>query len=181
MIPGNDDAIRSNDVIVKTIGAAAADGRSRWLRQERAKREAEEAERKAAEERQRREAEERARKEAEEQARKEAEERQAEAQAAVTEYDPGRRAGGRAGRARSGGRRDERRAAVSFDAKDVKALRDRTGAGMMDCKRALEESGGDAEKAVEILRVKGQAKAAKRGERAGRPGHRLAATCTPTI
>jgi elongation factor Ts len=54
---------------------------------------------------------------------------------------------------------------VSFDAKDVKALRDRTGAGMMDCKRALEEAGGDTDKAVEILRVKGQAKAAKRGER----------------
>jgi elongation factor Ts len=54
---------------------------------------------------------------------------------------------------------------VSFDAKDVKALRDRTGAGMMDCKRALEEANGEVDKAVEILRVKGQAKAAKRGER----------------
>jgi elongation factor Ts len=54
---------------------------------------------------------------------------------------------------------------VSIAASDVKALRDRTGAGMMECKRALEEAGGEAEKAVEILRVKGQAKAAKRGER----------------
>jgi elongation factor Ts len=52
----------------------------------------------------------------------------------------------------------------------VKALRERTGAGMMECKRALEESGGDAEKAVEILRVRGQAKAAKRGEREATEG-----------
>src|ERR671914_931108 len=55
-------------------------------------------------------------------------------------------------------------------ASDVKALRDRTGAGMMDCKRALEEAGGDVEKAVEILRVKGQAQAAKRGERSASEG-----------
>jgi elongation factor Ts len=48
----------------------------------------------------------------------------------------------------------------------VKALRERTGAGMMECKRALEESGGDIEQAIEVLRVRGQAKAAKRGERA---------------
>ena len=54
---------------------------------------------------------------------------------------------------------------AAFTAKDVKTLRDQTGAGMMDCKRALEESDGDIEKAVEILRVKGQAQAAKRGER----------------
>jgi elongation factor Ts len=59
---------------------------------------------------------------------------------------------------------------VSPSAQDVKALRERTGAGMMECKRALEESGGDAEKAVEILRVKGQAKAAKRGEREAAEG-----------
>jgi elongation factor Ts len=50
-------------------------------------------------------------------------------------------------------------------AKDVKALRDRTGAAMMDCKAALEESGGDMEKAIEVLRVKGQASAAKRSGR----------------
>jgi len=57
-----------------------------------------------------------------------------------------------------------------ISAADVKALRDRTGAGMMDCKGALEEAGGDAERAVEILRVKGQAQAAKRGERAASEG-----------
>jgi elongation factor Ts len=54
---------------------------------------------------------------------------------------------------------------AEISATDVKALRDRTGAAMMDCKAALEESGGDAEKAVEILRVKGQASAAKRSGR----------------
>jgi elongation factor Ts len=59
---------------------------------------------------------------------------------------------------------------VSVSAADVKALRDRTGAGMMECKQALEESGGDAEKAIELLRVKGQAKAAKRGEREAAEG-----------
>lgn len=48
---------------------------------------------------------------------------------------------------------------------DIKQLRERTGAGMVDCKKALEESGGDIEKAVEILRKKGIAKAAKRSER----------------
>jgi elongation factor Ts len=52
----------------------------------------------------------------------------------------------------------------------VKALRDRTGAGMMDCKSALEEAGGDVERAVEILRVRGQAKAARRGERTASEG-----------
>jgi len=55
-------------------------------------------------------------------------------------------------------------------AKDVKELRERTGAGMMDCKAALTEAGGDMEKAIELLRVKGQAKAAKRGERAASEG-----------
>ena len=59
---------------------------------------------------------------------------------------------------------------AEFTAADVKALRDQTGAGMMDCKRALEEADGDIEKAVEILRVKGQAQAAKRGERVASEG-----------
>jgi elongation factor Ts len=54
-------------------------------------------------------------------------------------------------------------AAVS--AADVKALRERTGAAMMDCKAALTEAGGDMEKAIELLRVKGQASAAKRSGR----------------
>ena len=50
-----------------------------------------------------------------------------------------------------------------FTAADVKKLRELTGAGMMDCKKALDEADGDFDKAVELLRVKGEAKAAKRG------------------
>jgi elongation factor Ts len=52
---------------------------------------------------------------------------------------------------------------ANFSAADVKKLRELTGAGMMDCKKALEETDGDFDKAVEVLRVKGAAKAAKRG------------------
>ena len=59
---------------------------------------------------------------------------------------------------------------VEISAKDVKALRDRTGAGMMDCKAALTEAGGDVDKAIEILRVKGQAQAAKRSGRVATEG-----------
>jgi len=50
-------------------------------------------------------------------------------------------------------------------AEEVKKLRDATGAGMMDCKKALEESGGDMDKAVDYLRKKGAATAAKRAGR----------------
>jgi elongation factor Ts len=52
---------------------------------------------------------------------------------------------------------------MAFTAADVKKLREMTGAGMMDCKKALDETEGDFESAVELLRVKGAAKAAKRG------------------
>ncbi len=59
---------------------------------------------------------------------------------------------------------------MAITADMVKQLRDKTGAGMMDCKAALTEAGGDAEKALEILRKKGQATAAKRAGRATREG-----------
>ena len=59
---------------------------------------------------------------------------------------------------------------MAASAADVKALRERTGAGMMDCKRALEEAGGELEKAIDILRVKGQASAQKRAGRAASEG-----------
>ena len=60
---------------------------------------------------------------------------------------------------------------ATITATEVKNLRDATGAGMMDCKKALTEAAGDFDKAVEILRVSGQAKAAKRGaERAATNG-----------
>jgi elongation factor Ts len=59
---------------------------------------------------------------------------------------------------------------VSVTAADVKALRDQTGAAMMDCKAALTESEGDVDRAIEILRVKGQASAAKRAGRGTNEG-----------
>jgi elongation factor Ts len=52
---------------------------------------------------------------------------------------------------------------ANFTAADVKKLRELTAAGMMDCKKALTETDGDFDKAVELLRVKGAAKAAARG------------------
>lgn len=59
---------------------------------------------------------------------------------------------------------------MTISAKDVKELRDKTAAGMMDCKKALEESGGDMEKAIDLLRAKGAAKAAKRAEKSANEG-----------
>jgi elongation factor Ts len=61
-------------------------------------------------------------------------------------------------------------ASVTISPKDVSELRARTGAGMMDCKRALEESAGDMDKAAEILRKKGIAKAEKRVGRVASQG-----------
>ncbi len=55
---------------------------------------------------------------------------------------------------------------ANYTAADVKRLREITGSGMMDCKKALEESGGDLEKAVELLRIKGAKDVGKRAERA---------------
>ena len=59
---------------------------------------------------------------------------------------------------------------MSISAKDVKALRDRTGAGMMDCKKALTETSGDIEAAIDLLRARGAAKAAKRAEKSANEG-----------
>src|SRR5487761_1853662 len=59
---------------------------------------------------------------------------------------------------------------MAITAEAVKELRERTGAGMMDCKRALEETGGDMEKAVAQLREKGLAAAAKKAGRDAREG-----------
>jgi elongation factor Ts len=61
-------------------------------------------------------------------------------------------------------------ASTTVSPKNVSDLRARTGAGMMDCKRALEESGGDMEKASEILRKKGIAKAEKRSGKTASQG-----------
>ena len=59
---------------------------------------------------------------------------------------------------------------MSIDAKTVKVLREKTGAGMMDCKRALVETKGNLEKAVEALRKAGVAKAEKKGSRSAKEG-----------
>jgi elongation factor Ts len=60
--------------------------------------------------------------------------------------------------------------AVEISAKDVKALRERTGAGMMDCKKALTEAGGEIERAIEILRVRQGKKVQDLGERVATEG-----------
>ncbi len=59
---------------------------------------------------------------------------------------------------------------MAFTAKDVQALRDKTGVGMMDCKKALVEADGDMDKAVELLREKGLASAAKKSSRVAAEG-----------
>ena len=59
---------------------------------------------------------------------------------------------------------------MSFTAQDVKTLRERTGCGMMDCKTALTETNGDMDKAVDYLREKGMAKAAKKAGRIAAEG-----------
>lgn len=59
---------------------------------------------------------------------------------------------------------------MDITAEQVKDLRERTGIGMMECKRALEEAGGDAEKAIEILRKKGHARAKDKAYRVASEG-----------
>jgi elongation factor Ts len=59
---------------------------------------------------------------------------------------------------------------MAVSAADVKGLREKTGAGMMDCKRALEEAGGDMEKAVTLLRERGVMAASKKSSRQAREG-----------
>ena len=66
---------------------------------------------------------------------------------------------------------------VEFTAKDVMALRERTGAGMMDCKKALKEAEGDADRAIDILREKDLAQAAKKAGRIAAEGLVAVATC----
>ena len=57
-----------------------------------------------------------------------------------------------------------------FSASDVKTLREKTGAGMLDCKKALEENQGDMDKAIDWLREKGISKAAKKADRIAAEG-----------
>ena len=61
---------------------------------------------------------------------------------------------------------------MAYTATDVKNLRERTGAGMMDCKKAMDETGGDMEAAVDLLRAKGLAAVAKKSSRTAAEGLR---------
>lgn len=61
-------------------------------------------------------------------------------------------------------------AATAISAKDVAELRKRTGVGMMECKKALQDTNGDLEAAIDLLRKKGAAKAAKRADRSAKEG-----------
>ena len=65
---------------------------------------------------------------------------------------------------------------MAFTAKDVMELRQKTGCGMMDCKKALTEADGDMEKAIDVLREQGLAKAAKKASRIAAEG--VAFACT---
>ncbi|MGN0536859.1 MAG: translation elongation factor Ts, partial [Acutalibacteraceae bacterium] len=65
---------------------------------------------------------------------------------------------------------------MNFTAQDVKALREKTGCGMMDCKKALTEANGDMDKAVDFLREQGLAKAAKKASRIAAEGIAYAVT-----
>src|SRR6185369_8023084 len=60
---------------------------------------------------------------------------------------------------------------ANYSAADIKALREETGAGMMDCKKALEESNGDMDKAREWVRQRGLAKAEKKADRETKEGY----------
>lgn len=81
---------------------------------------------------------------------------------------------------------------MAFTAKDVQALREKTNVGMMDCKKALVEADGDMDKAIDILREKGLATAAKKSSRIAAEGviglysdgalpHLLSSTVRPTL
>ena len=69
---------------------------------------------------------------------------------------------------------------MGFTAADVKNLREMTGVGMMDCKKALAEADGDIDKAVEWLREKGLAAAPEEGRPHSRRGHGLRCTSAPS-
>lgn len=64
----------------------------------------------------------------------------------------------------------EDRVSGKISAADVKALRERTNAGVMECRSALEETGGDLDKAIEVLRQRGMAKAGKKADRMANQG-----------
>ena len=158
VIPGNDDAIRSCSLITRVIADAIAEGKQKVGPTEMA-----------------------AQPEAPEpppepEAPAEETVEPVEARESATEQIPsGPISAGCDGRHSHGRDGGELMAAIS--ATLVKELRDKTGAGMMDCKRALEDTHGDLDAAVTLLREKGMASAAKRAGREtseGKVGYRLA-------
>ena len=140
VVPGNDDAIRSCSLVVRAIADGVATATTKVT-------------------------------EAELTAPREEAAAETVDEGTVAE-DRNRRGRRRGARGRRGaGRRGERSARVSeISAALVKELRDQTGAGMMDCKRALQETGGDIDAARTLLREKGMAAAGKRADRATTEG-----------
>ena len=173
-IPGNDDAIRSCELVTRAIVDAIEEGMNKASPQDFAP--PPEPEQTAEEPEPAEEAPEPA---------AEAPEPAAEAPEPAAEAPEPARRGARAGSGGARGRearpegRDVEAHPVTavISASLVKELRDQTGAGMMDCKRALSETDGDMEKAVELLRKWGAASAAKRSGREtpeGKVGYRIA-------
>lgn len=70
---------------------------------------------------------------------------------------------------------------MAVTAKLVKELREKTGAGMMDCKKALVETDGDIDKAIDVLREKGLSKAAKKADRIAAEGLVRLSWSVPTL
>ena len=151
VVPGNDDAIRSCSLVIRAIADGIAAAKTKVTEAEltaprdEAQPNAPEAQRQRPRRRRRR--------------------------RAVERRGCRRAAGAEAAPAEAGGGVGERNAGVSeISAALVKELREQTGAGMMDCKRALQETGGDLDAARTLLREKGMAAAGKRADRATTEG-----------
>ena len=176
VIPGNDDAIRSCNLIVHALAEAVNDGKQKVSAQE-LQQQAEEAPAAAEESAPEDDVEDVSRR------RDDPAGDRGRVRSGADRRGPGQ---GRRGRDEAVGRRTRRSdarkrggglMAAEISAQLVRELRERTGVGMMDCKRALQETNGDMEAAVVLLREKGMAQAAKRADRAtteGLVGYRLA-------
>ena len=162
VIPGNDDAIRSCALITRVIAEAINEGKQKVSARDFAKQQENGAAAAAA---------------AQPRSRPSADEPAAEAEPTPRPRWRSRKPPLHPRRKRPPPRRARSRPMTEISAALVKELRDRTGAGMMDCKRALQETNGDMDAAVVLLREKGMASAQKRADRAtteGLVGYRLA-------
>ena len=152
VIPGNDDAIRSCALVIKAIADGIEAGKQRVTPGE-------------------------LRRDAKRQAGAGRAAGRARAGGAAAEAEPEAEAAGRAGRRAAPAEEttdaaatEEGERVTDITAAMVKELRDATSAGMMECKRALQETDGDFDEAVKLLREKGMASAAKRADRATSEG-----------